>query len=34
VLDVEIQSMQHSAAVVFNHKITDRNDGHYGFTVK
>jgi hypothetical protein len=34
VLDVEIQSIQHSTAVVFNHEITNRDDGHQGFTVK
>jgi hypothetical protein len=34
VLDVEIQPIQHTAAVVIHHKIADGNDGHQLFTVK
>src|SRR5262249_17966198 len=34
VLDIEVQSIEHAASVIFHYQIAHRNDGHQSFTVK
>ena len=34
VFNVEIQPIQHAPTIVFDHQVTNRDDGHQSFTVK